>query len=202
MPAWLLPVASAVIGGITNILSNDAQAEAEKKRANAALALMDRSIVDDNELASILRKQTRTFNVGLQNTLNTTAIRSRGLANPGVVGAAAGGQIEGAKAMSLATTEEKVRESNSDIRAKQAYIKASGTAYSDPVGSFTEGAISGGIAGVRAMNLFKMDTPDLGVMETGAVQGFNNNPLLSQESQGLINKWQNWEPYGSYKFTN
>lgn len=149
MPGWIIPAASALIGGVSNIFSGNAAAKAEQKRIQAANALLERSLVDDAELGRMLRNQTRAFNSQLQNTINTTALRSKGIANSGVVGAAAAGQIEGAKQATLAQTETDVQDRNAEIRAQMAYNIRSGQTYSDPVGDFFTGAVSGGIAGAQ-----------------------------------------------------
>jgi hypothetical protein len=149
LPAFVIPAAGALISGIANIFSGNAAAAAEKKRIAASNAILERSIIDDAELAKMLRGQSRMFSAQLQNTINTTAIRSGGIANKGVVGAAAAGQVLAAESQTLAQTEQDVSQRNSQIRARQAMITASGTAVSDPVGDFVSGAVSGGIAGAQ-----------------------------------------------------
>ena len=154
--SWYIPAALAAFSGLSNLFSSDAQQQAEQRRINAATQLLSRNIVDDAELSRMLRNQNRMFNVQLQNTLNTTALRSKGIANREVVGAAASGQINAARTSSLANTEERVRESNAQTRAQIASVQAGGQTYSDPIGSFIEGAVPGAIAGLQLTQMDKL----------------------------------------------
>jgi len=148
-PGWILPAASALIGGIANIFSGQSAEEAQQKRIRAANSLLERNITDDNELARILRGQTRAFNAGLQNTINSTAIRSGGYANKEVVGAAVAGNIEAQKYATLSQTEMDVKDRNAEIRARQAANVMSGDIVADPIGDFVSGGVAGGIAGAQ-----------------------------------------------------
>jgi len=149
MPAFLIPAAMAVASGVASMISESARAEEEAKKRDAANKLLERSIIGEAELGRMLRSQTRMFNAQLQNTINTTAIRSSGIANQGVVGAAAAGQVKAAEGVALAQTEQQVADRNAEIRTKQAMITMGADTATDPVGSFVSGGISGGIAGAQ-----------------------------------------------------
>ena len=186
LPAFAIPAAAALIGGVSNYFSGKAAAEAEAKRTKAANDLLERSIVDDAELGKILRQQTRYFNASLQNTLNTTAIRSSGVANRGVVGAAASGQVVAAKESTLAQTESDVRQSNADVRARQAFNISSGSAVSDPVGDIATGVISGGIAGAQ----FQQTMGKLSELDNDPVTGLTDRTPLPEGSSGNTGGFQ------------
>jgi len=150
MPAWILPAAMALISGVGNMISGNTAAEAEKRRQAAAIRLLDRSIIDDADLASMLRKQTQAFNSSMQTTINRTALHTGGFTNKEVVGAAVSGTMAVAKYTALSNTENNVRAENARIRTQQAYIVAGGNTTSDPVGDFAQGAIPGLMAGIQA----------------------------------------------------
>jgi hypothetical protein len=148
-------IAAAGVSGLANAFSSAAKAREERRRIAKAQELIGRNLIDDKQLDSMLRDNTRLFNQRLVNTLNQTALRAKGTANAGVAGAQAAGQIEGARATSEMGIRQDVLRSNMGTRTQIAQLGLSGS-ISDPIGDFVSGAIHGGVAGAQVMRTIKL----------------------------------------------
>lgn len=144
-----LTVGSALFGGISSLIASDEQAKLEEKKKKRAQELLGRSIIDTGELDSMIAANTRRFNAHLQRTLNTSALRSRGLENSNVVGAAAAGEIAGQAAQSETQLRTGVQIHNESVFQQMASLEAASPTPSNGFEEFVTGGISGAMAGVE-----------------------------------------------------
>lgn len=133
---------TGLLSGLANLFSAQSQADAINKRITRAQELAAQGLVDQDEISDRLNSINRMFNQRLTSVLNTTALRSRGIANRGTVGAAAAGQVEGARLQAQDTTVQQAHDVNREIRMNIANLELQ-RASTDPVGSFVEGFASG-----------------------------------------------------------
>jgi len=141
MPLPLIAGGIAIGSGIASIFSNKAQSDAVQEAIKRAKALAAQGLISQDDLADRLNSIDRSFNQRLTSTLNTTAIRSRGLANRGTVGAAVAGNVEGARLSAQENAIGQAQTINTQIRSQIAGIELQGLGTgADPVGSFVEGA--------------------------------------------------------------
>lgn len=152
----LLELGVAVGGGILNALSGAAEDREMNKRKQQALALLKENIIDPDELNLMLSNVNRLFNNRLANTLNSTALRSRGVANAGLVKGAAAGAVEGQRFASLMDVQERVFESNKQTRSQMANVEAAMGSSHNALGDFFSGALGAAPIG---MELSKMLAP-------------------------------------------
>lgn len=138
----LLELGLAVGGGVLNALSGSAQDREIEKRKQQALALLRENIIDPKELDTMLTDINRLFNSRLVSTLNSTAIRSRGVVNSGVVKGVVAGQIEGARLGTLTETRFKTLQSNQATRAQMANVETTMGPQHDFLGDFASGALT------------------------------------------------------------
>lgn len=147
----MLPViiAGAVIGGLANYLSNKSQTDAINENIRRSQALMAEGLIDSEEMAQRLNGIDRMFNQRLTSVLNTTAIRSRGFANTGTIGAAAAGGIEGGRVQARSEAIGQAQESNTRVTRDIAMTEL-GKQNADPIGSFVGGAVQGASVAMKA----------------------------------------------------
>jgi len=140
---------SALLSGLSSLWASDAQAELEEKKKKRAQELLGRSIIDTGELDSMIAANTRRFNGQLQRVLNTSALRSRGLENSNVVGAAAAGEIAGQAAQSETQLRSGVQLHNESVFQQIASLEAASPTPSNGFEEFITGGISGAMAGMQ-----------------------------------------------------
>lgn len=146
--AWFVPLITAAASGIANAISGSSQAEQDRKNRAQATAMLKEGLVSDEDLRSLLQKNTKMFNTSLTNLLNTTALKTRGVANAPVVGATVASNLEGQKLQSALDIEQNVMDRNQQITSQIASLSL-GAQDSDPVGDFFSGAIGGATAGLE-----------------------------------------------------
>jgi hypothetical protein len=193
-------VAGGLIGGITSMFSAKSQSDQINENLQRAREQLATGLVSSEEIANRLRGIDRQFNARLTSVLNTTAIRSRGIANKGVVGAAVAGSIEGARmATEVGVVEQSLAE-NRGIRQAQAQLELAKT-NPDMIGSFVEGAAAGVTTGMEVSKMVGgREMPSLGdeTQPGGAtIAGFGSmpsmqdagryNPFLKDQSPRLGN---------------
>ncbi len=173
MPLPLLAMGlGAGLGAIGNMFSASAQADAINKRITAAQELAARNLVSQDEISDRLSSIDRMFNQRLTSVLNTTAIRSRGFANRGTIGAAAAGQVEGARLTAQDTAITHSQDVNRNIRNQIAQLEL-GKQDADLVGA----AFSGAAAGIPLANE---------AMKGITFEGVGDNPFGgAQAGQGI-----------------
>lgn len=148
-PFTLITIGTGLVGGIGNLIGSQQRAEAERKKMERAQELLGRSIIDQGELDTLLSTNTRRFNANLQRVLNTTALRSRGIENSGVIGAAASGEIAGQAALAESQIRSNVLQHNDSIYTKMASLQEAMPTPDSPFESFISGGISGAMAGME-----------------------------------------------------
>lgn len=153
-------IAGAVLGGLGSAISNASQARAINEKIRRVQALMAENIVDSGELSSRLHSVDRMFNQRLTSVLNTTAIRSRGYANTGTIGAAAAGAIEGEHMAASNTIVENAYANNKNVNQQIAMVGMEAVSP-DAIGSFVSGAVSGAGVGIEAMNMMNAGNIDV-----------------------------------------
>jgi len=154
----ILELGMAVGGGILNALAGAEANRAEEKKKQQALALLRENVIDPDELDALMRDINMTFNSRLTNTLNTTALRSRGVANSAVVKGVVAGQMEGQRLGTLADARFKAMENNKQAYSSMASVIAGSPTPSSGVGNFFEGAMTAAPIG---MELSKMMSSDI-----------------------------------------
>lgn len=189
--SFVLPLALGVASGLANLFSGQSQAREDRKRRRAATSILEQNLVSENELNSLLNQNTRIFNQSLGSLLNTTAIRSRGIANRGVIGAAVASGLEGQKLQAATTIEQGAREQNRNIRSQIAELQLGGAAE-DPIGDFVSGAIPGITSGIELTRFLQTPTEDQETQPEGVI----NTPMTTNISQGPIGQARN--PYIDY----
>lgn len=140
--------AGFAIGGITSMFSEASQARQMNENIRRAKALLEEGLTSADDIADRLHSIDRQFNSRLTSVLTTTAIRSRGFANQGVIGAAAAGAVEGARLATEAGVVEQSLTDNKGIRSAQAQLELAKQSP-DLIGAFAEGGIAGATAGME-----------------------------------------------------
>lgn len=148
-----IQLGGSLLSGIGNMFSAQSQADAINKRISRAQELAAQNLVSQDEISARLHSIGRMFNQRLTSVLNTTAIRSRGVANRGVVGAAAAGQVEGSRLSAENQTIGEARNVNRQINSQIAQMEL-GKSSPDSLGSFVQGAASGFMATNQALQMF------------------------------------------------
>lgn len=138
-----------LLGGLSSMFAGDAQAELERKKKERAQELLGRSIIDTGELDTMIATSNKRFNANLQRVLNTTALRSRGLENSNVVGAAAAGEIAGQAASAESQIRAGVQLHNESVFERMATLEFSSPTPTNPFEEFVTGGISGAMAGLE-----------------------------------------------------
>lgn len=154
----LLELGLAVGGGILNAVAGAEQDREMEKRKQRSLSLLRENIVDPDELDDMLSGINQMFNSRLVSTLNSTALRSRGVANSGVVKGVTAGQIEGQRLGTLSDTRFRVQESNNNTRTQMANVESSIGSSNSVVGDFFAGGLT---ALPAAMEAGKMLNPSV-----------------------------------------
>jgi hypothetical protein len=149
-------IAGGLFGGIASIFSDAAAVKAMNEKISRAQALAAEGLVDQDEIQDRLASIDRMFNQRLTSVLTTTAIRSRGFANRGTIGAAAAGQVEGARLTAQEATVSRAGDVNRGVKMSiaQMELQREGT---DPVGSFTQGATAGITTGLEVAKFYDRD---------------------------------------------
>lgn len=177
----------AIAGGLSSMFSAKSQSDQMNENIRRAKAMLAEGLVSSEEIQNRLHAIDRQFNARLTSVLNTTAIRSRGIANKGVVGAAVAGSVEGARLATEAGVIEQSLQANRGIRTAQAQLELS-KSNPDMIGSFVEGAAAGVTTGMEAARMIggPGDIPDIGVGDTtgqSQVAGFGSIPRMENADQ-------------------
>jgi hypothetical protein len=176
-------IAGGLFGGITSLFSEASQAEQMNENIRQAQALMAKGLISSDQLQDRLHSIDRQFNSRLTNVLNTTAIRSRGIANQGTVKAAAAGALEGSRLATEVGIIEQSLSENRGIRQAQASLELQKT-NPDMIGAFVEGGVAGATAGAELGRLTGgRELPALSPSEEGgqsSVAGFGTIPSMSE----------------------
>ena len=181
---WIIPALTALASGVSNLISGNAQENQMKKNINRAKDQLKESIITQDELDKFLHANSMAFNKNIQSLLNTTAIRSRGIANSNVVGAAAAAPMEAAKLQSDSDIRFKAKENNIQVNNQIANLDLQMPA-SDPLGNFVSGAASGASLG---MEIDKFGTA-MSILDKGGVNpdtGESTAPASPEERQGAL----------------
>lgn len=169
---------ASLASGIASIFSDKSAADAANERIRRMQALMAEGLVDSGEIANRLRGVDRMFNQRLNAVLNTTALRSRGFANQGVIGAAVAGGVEGARLEAHSNILDSAYNTNRQIRTNIATAELGGQS-SNPIGAFTEGAAAGAMLGNEIQNTLNIGTPR-GFSKGASPGGMAGSPLSQQ----------------------
>ena len=178
----ILELGLAVGGGILNALAGAEKDRENEKRKQSALAMLRENIIDPNELDTMLQGINRMFNNRLVSTLNSTALRSKGIVNSGVMKAAAAGNIEGARLGTLSDTRFKVADSNRSTYSQMAGVEVGSGKESSVVGDFFSGALT---ALPAAMEAGKMFSPSV-ANTLGAGAGVGEGTTKAIDSKGFM----------------
>lgn len=139
-------VIGATVGSaLLNALGGQAENAEMDKRRQRALSLLRENIIDPGELDLMLNNINRLFNNRLANTLNSTALSARGVANSNVVKGAVAGTLEGQRYQALIGAQERVYESNKGTLAQMAQTELAG----GPNRSFFMDFATGGLKGAQ-----------------------------------------------------
>lgn len=173
----LLELGIAVGGGLLNALSGSAansaaelearrQQELIEKRKQSALALLKENIIDPDELDTMLDNVNRLFNNRLVNTLNSTALRSRGIANNTAVKGVVASGIESQRLGSINEAYNRMLENNKQVGLQAANVVASTPIIPIPqqsnfFGDFVGGALAAAPVGIELSKLFAGGNTDL-----------------------------------------
>lgn len=182
-------LAGAAIGGIASAFSNAAQARQRNAALGQAIQTLRENLLSQTDIDSSLRNINREFNSATTNVLNSTAIRSRGLANAPTVAAAAGARLQPARINALEGFRTQARSFNAGIFDRISGLQAQ-TAVSDPVGSFVGGAIQGGIAGAQIGRLEGLtsaptiETVEAGLEVSGAIPALQTMAGYNRDDAG------------------
>ena len=180
-------IAGIMVGsGILNAMAGSSQAAEINRRIAQAQALAAQGLISQEQLAQHLQSINRRFNQRLTSVLNTTAMRTRGFANQGTIGAAAAGGVEAAR---LGAQENAVNQAigiNSRIRTLQSQYEL-GTAVSSPISDFMKGAASGFSAGNEVSKLIDGSSPATSSTSTGTGENDALNPGSYQSSTQSFN---------------
>jgi len=151
-PMTILTVGGALFGGINNLLGASEEQRKNRERADKARQILEQGLIGEGELNLMLNNTERLFNSRLTSTLNSTALRSRGIANANVVSGAVAGAMEADKLRSLSEQRLQVQRNNLDIRNKEAQIEAQ-VPVTNTAGAFVSGALGGAQMGMSVANL-------------------------------------------------
>lgn len=165
---------AAAAGGALSAFSDSARTKAMNENIRRAQALAAQGLVSQRQLSNRLRSVDRMFNQRLNSVLNTTALRSRGYANQGTIGAAAAGGVEGARLEAQSRIIGESQDVNRQIQMQQAQLEL-GKQSADPIGSFVSGAVSGASVGIQAEQLAQDD-----IQTPGQAPGDSLNPQDSR----------------------
>lgn len=149
---WLA-IGTAVGGGLLNMAAGNAEREQQNKAKQRTLSLLQENIIDPEELDLMLRNVNRLFNNRLVNTLNSTALQSRGFANANVAKATVAGAMEGSRLQSVNDTQQQAAEANRATRAQMAQVEGMMIPQGSALGDFAGGAIQGAQAGMQLSGL-------------------------------------------------
>lgn len=180
-------IAGGLLGGISSIFSGQSEADAINEKIRRAQALAAESLVDSGEIAQRLNSIDRMFNQRLTSVLNTTAIRSRGYANTGTVGAAVAGGVEGDRLASRSQTIEAAQNQNAQVKQTIAQMEL-GTTSANPVADFVTGAASG----IALGNEVTKFTDNLNFSLPGMPKA---NPMQGQSLPQPMSKATSQNPY-------
>lgn len=151
-------IAGGLFGGISSIFSDASQVNAMNERIRRTQELVANTLVDQDQIQDRLASIDRMFNQRLTSVLNTTAIRSRGFANRGTIGAAAAGQVEGARLTAQDTAIQQGQDINRNARLQIAQLELQ-KGSTDPVGSFIQGATAGVTTGLEIDKFLGREDP-------------------------------------------
>ncbi len=175
MPLPVLAIQGAIVGisAIGNLFSSASRASEMNKRITRTQELAAEGLISQAQIAQRLRSIDRLFNQRLTSVLNTTAIRSRGFANTGTIGAAAAGQVEGARLSASESVIGQAQDINVGVRRDIANLEL-GRGETDVAGALIAGGASGTSLAVEAgKSLGREDitSPVGGASEATGAQG-------------------------------
>lgn len=180
-------VAGGLLGGITSFFSGQSEADAINEKIRRAQALAAESLVDSGELSNRLNSIDRMFNQRLTSVLNTTAIRSRGYANSGTIGAAIAGGVEGDRLAARAQTIDTAHSQNKQVKQTIAQMEL-GTATANPVADIVSGVASGVALGNEVSNF-------IGNLNFNPGVGGGESPLKGQTTPQPMANAPSQNPY-------
>lgn len=183
----LFAIGAAVVGGALNALSGAAEDREMEKRKQAAMAQLRQNIIDPNELDSMLNNVNRLFNNRLVNTLNSTALQSRGVANSNVVKGVTAGQIEAGRLGALTDTQLKVQEGNRQTYSQMAGIESSMGGRHNAIGDFASGALAAAPVGMELSKMLSPNTISPGAQPNAPSTEFQSPSIASNFTGGLEN---------------
>lgn len=163
-----------LLSGLGNLFSSQSQADEINKRITRAQELAAKNLVTQDEIADRLHSIDRMFNQRLTSVLNTTALRSRGIANKGTVGAAVAGQVEGSRLEAQNTVIGQAKDVNREINMSIANLELQ-KGSADGLGAFVEGFASGVPLANEGLKMFDREIPSL--PGKGAGQALNPGSL-------------------------
>lgn len=145
---WLLPAALAAAGGISNVLSGNAQAKQQRENLKKARQELESGLITKEQLDRYLQTNKMAFGRQLTSLMNTTAIKTGGIANSNVVKAAAAAPVAAAEAQGEMTIEQNAANRNAQIHSQIAQL-ALQNPVNDQIGNFISGAASGASLGME-----------------------------------------------------
>lgn len=180
-------VIGATVGSaLLNALGGQAENAEMDKRRQRALSLLRENIIDPGELDLMLNNINRLFNNRLANTLNSTALSSRAVANSNVVKGAVAGTLEGQRYQALIGAQERVYESNKGTLAQMAQTELAGGPNRSFFMDFATGGLKGAQLGMEweKMNKDRTISEEKTKPETGF--SFNNDSFDSPMSNPFL----------------
>lgn len=190
---WIIgTAATSLISGIGNAIEGSSQREDQERKIKRAQDQIRSSIIDEGELSLMLNNTERLFNNRLISTLNTTALKSRGYANAGVIGAAVAGSMEGEKLNSLQDIRFKVLQHNTTANNKIADLEM-GMPTGSSLGDFATGFVGGIPTGIELSKLFKPDSipTDLKPIDTN-MSYHSSNGDNTMGKPFILDKYKYW----------
>lgn len=170
-----ITLGTSLFGGAANLIADQQAAQQDAARRRMAIQTLSQNLVGTGQLEKMLQNTSRLFNNRLVSTLNTSAIRSRGTANAGVLGAAITGQMRGAELQTQSGIQNSVLQNNQQIGSQIAQLQAGGANYSG-VGSFASGLLT---ALPTGWELAKLNNPQLGLKDNTSTN--TTNPFIDKK---------------------
>lgn len=174
-------------GGLTSLFSGQSEADEINAKIRRAQAIAAEGLVDSGEISNRLNSIDRMFNQRLTSVLNTTAIRSRGYANQGTIGAAAAGGVEGDRLASKANAISMAQDTNRQVKQTIAQMEL-GMTEANPMADFVTGATSGVALGLET-------TKFIDNLNFNPTAPSGRNPLQGQTTPTPLNQVTTTNPY-------
>lgn len=144
---------TALGGGILNTIGGSIEADRIEKQKARMRAILEEAKISDGELTNILSNVHKLFNARLVTTLNSAALQSSGIANSNVTKGIVAGALEGQRLQAVTQTTENALNQNKQVDMKLAELEGI-SSNNNFLSDFLGGAISGGMLGMQATELF------------------------------------------------